>query len=240
MGNLKRLLTMLTLALPLLTEAGAQERGISFSAGAASFRMDDMKYYQEYILGTYPVEGRIISSFPVYTTGQIYIVQQLYPHIRIGGGYGFSNTGAKSNYTDLSGNITTSMLALSHRIGAYIAYRITGGDRMELCLYGRVEANISTMEISTSIYAAGFTAGVFDKYRSVSPNGSAGIEFLYNLGNFSLGIEGGYLIDLPGKLKNVDNDNMLYDPVGSHRELTSDWSGWKSGIKVVIWMRPVE
>lgn len=52
---------LLSLFLPGLM---AQNLGFTVSGGLASQRMDDLKYLQDYILSTYPVEGKITSSFP--------------------------------------------------------------------------------------------------------------------------------------------------------------------------------
>ena len=61
--------------LAVCTPALAQKAGFSVSVGVASQRMDDLKYIQEYILSTYPVEGRITSSFPPYSRVSFNLVQ---------------------------------------------------------------------------------------------------------------------------------------------------------------------
>ena len=126
-----------------------QKAGLKFSFGVASYRMDDMKELQKYILSTYPVEGKITSSFPPFSTFSLTVVRELYEQIRIGGGYGFSTTGGKSSYADYTGNIFTTMDATSHRFEGYISYVITAGDRLELLLCGRAGANLTYMNIES-------------------------------------------------------------------------------------------
>ena len=70
---IKRISFFITLIMLLFTAhvARAQDWGFTFGAGLASARMNDLKYLQEDILGTYPVEGKITSSFPPYTSASI-------------------------------------------------------------------------------------------------------------------------------------------------------------------------
>ena len=87
----KLILCLLTFSLVLSSaqKTEAQGGGFMFTAGVASFRMTDMKYLQEHILVTYPVEGRITSSFPPYTSASIPMFKGLYEYLRVGGGYSF-------------------------------------------------------------------------------------------------------------------------------------------------------
>jgi len=136
------LIISLLILLPMQNSLG-QDIGIKIYLGAASVRMDDMKYLQEHILSTYPVDGKITSSFPPFTSASIIVFKQLYEQIRIGGGYSFSTTGGKSSYTDYSGSLSTEMSATSHRLGAYLSYSVWGGDRIDLSLYGKADDRVS-------------------------------------------------------------------------------------------------
>ena len=214
-----------------------QKSGLSVSAGMATFRMDDMKYYQEYLLNSYPVEGRTISSFPPYFAGSFSYIRQLYPHIRAGAVYGYSSTGAKSDYTDFSGNIHTTLLASSHRIGGSVAYEIIGSERISLFLSGEVSLNISTLTISTSIYVLGLSNGVTSKYRAYGPSGLPKIEFHYRFKEYSIGLDGGFLVDFPGKLTDITFENPLTDPDNANRILTTDWTGWQANLKFIVWLK---
>jgi hypothetical protein len=233
-----RLLCLITLVMMLCSSSNAQDQsyGLSLSLGIASGQMNDMKYLQEHILGTYPVEGKITSSFPPYTSLSLTGFKQLYDHIRIGVAYGYSNTGGKSSYADYSGNISTVFSATSHRLGAYISYLVLGGDRLGLYLNGRMDANFTTMAIESSYSIYGYLNGHRNKYRSISPAGSVGTELMYRLRKLSLGMEAGYLADLRGDLKNSDSGDPLLDPNDLERTLCSDWTGWYVQLKAQIWL----
>jgi hypothetical protein len=231
----KRIAALLFLLLPALN-VSSQDGGIFVSAGLASSRMDDMKYLQEYILSTYPVEGKISSSFPPFTSTSITVFKQLYDQIRIGGGYAYATSGGKSSYADYSGNIFTEMTATSHRLNAYLSYSLLGGERLKLYLYGKIAANLSSMAILTSYSIQNISNSVTNKYRSISPVGTVGSELMFGLRDFSLGIDAGYLVDLGGDLKNIDNDGFLLDPLDRERTLRTDWTGWQLKLKALIWL----
>lgn len=228
---------VLLLAFGLFTGVCAQRTGISATFGGATFAMDDMKYLQESILESYPIEGAVLSSFPPYLTGSAQVLHQFQSYLRAGLAYTFSSAGGRSDYTDYSGNIETDILAISHRLGVSVNYSILGNERLDLSLYGKLDANLTQIEITSTINVLGRTSGVQNNYKSFSPNISAGMEFLYKFKDSAFGIEGGYLIDPGGDLSNKDSGTDLLDPYDQDRILTSDWSGWRLGIKGILWIK---
>lgn len=232
----KIMLCLLTFSLILISaqKAEAQGGGFMLTAGVASVRMTDMKNLQDYILGTYPVEGRVTSSFPPYTSASLTIFKELYDYLRVGGAYSYSTTGAKSSYQDYSGEIYTKIIATSHRLGAYISYTLLYGDRLDLSLNGRLDANYTSMIIESYYQIFNYGSGLSNKYRSISPSGSIGAELMYKLRQTSLGLEAGYLVDLQGDLKDTEDGDPLLDPNDRERVLTSDWSGWYARLSFVF------
>jgi hypothetical protein len=214
----------------------AQKTGFQMGVGGATYRMDDMKHLQEYIVNTYPVAGKIISSFPPYTTVNVNLFRMPLPHLKVGAGYAFTTTGGKVNYTDFSGSLSTYVVTSSYRLGAFVAYDFLPGDRLDLFLFGRLDANLSRVEISTYLQTSANSNSYTEKYRSLSPNGSAGLEMGYNFKNFSLGVEGGYLVDLPGDLESTEENQKFKDPIDHQKVLSADWTGWRASLKAHIWL----
>ena len=224
----------------LLGSAGntlGQGGGFFISAGVASYQMDDLKYLQEHILNTYPVEGKITSAFPPYTSVSITGFKHIYDYFRIGGGYSFSTTGGKSSYADYSGNLYNTMTVTSHRLGAYLSYRLLGDDQLSLNLNGRLDANYSSLTIESYYKIYSYSSGLTRQYWSLSPTGSVGLEGLFRIRNFALGLEAGYLVDLKGKLKENGDGDPLLDPNDQEQVLRSDWTGWSGQLKFLIWIR---
>ena len=226
-----------SLLLALSPAALAQKTGFSVSAGVASQRMDDLKYIQEYILSTYPVEGRITSSFPPFSRASFHLVRQWYDHLQFGGGYTFSTTGAKSSYADYTGIISTEISPTSHRLGGFVSYSLLGREHMGIFLYGRADVNLSTVSIESAVNLLGRISRIRNQYRSISPSGTAGIELMYKFEGFALGLDAGYLVDLQGSLRGTDGDADLTDPFDRNRVLTSDWTGWHVGIRARVWLK---
>jgi hypothetical protein len=222
---------------PATLRLHAQGYGVFLSGGVATMRMDDMKYLLESIMDTYPVDARVISSFPPFTSVSVGFMKRSYPHLKLGAGYGYTTSGAKGNYTDHSGSLTTEITAISHQLGGIFGYSPLTGDRVEFSLLGRVHLNMTRMNVSTLLIASGYSSGFDTKYTSFSPQVSGLAELLYHTGKFSLGVEGGYLIDIPGKLKS-GGGSELADPADPRTTLTSDWTGWRIGIKGILWLEP--
>jgi hypothetical protein len=234
----KRIIYMIALSMLLVSaqKATGQGWGITFAVGLESSQMDDMKYLQEHILSTYPVEGKITSSSPPYTSASINLFKILYDHIRVGAGYSFSSTGGKSSYADYSGNIFTEITATSHRLGAYLSYIVMGGDRLDLALNGRLDAILTNLTVGSYYSIYNSSASMENEYRSFSPSGSVGAELMYKFENFSIGMDAGYLVDLQGNLKDTGDGDPLLDPNDTDRVLRSDWTGWYAHIKALIWL----
>ncbi|MCK4748886.1 MAG: hypothetical protein KAT15_17655, partial [Bacteroidales bacterium] len=184
----------------------------------------------------YPVEGKVITSFPAYAMGSLGIVKQVFPMVRIGAGYAYAATGGRRNYTDYSGSISTDIEASSHGLGAWVSYAVVSGKRYDLSIYGRGDANITRMKIAHSIYASGYSDSFRSSLGSVSPAGTAGLELFLHFNEFSIGMDGGYTLERPGKLSHRDGGEELTDPVDPQRVLTSDWTGWRLQIKAMIWL----
>lgn len=227
---------LLVLMMLMPQKASGQDNAIWIGAGIQTSRMDDMKYLQELILDSYPVEGRIVSSFPAYTMASFGFVNQLYPSFRIGAGYGYSASGAKSNYSDYTGYITTLMTASSHRGGGFGSYSVISGEWFELSLFGRIQVKYSLIDVTSTLYSLGASGLTENLYSSWSLGGSAGVEFLIHLDKYSFGVEGGYEVDSPGKLTNRESKNELLDPQDPERVMTSDWSGWFAQVKFMLWL----
>ena len=234
------LLFTLALVMFFAPKVQSQNNALWVGGGIQTSKMDDMKYLQEIIqeviLENYLVEERISSSFPTYVMGSFGFMHQLYPSVRIGAGYGYSSTGAKSNYTDYSGYVTTLMNAVSHRAGGHVSYSVFAGEWYDFSLYGRLDIKYTLMEITSSLYALGASAITINKYSSMSLGGAGGAEFLVHFNKYSFGVEGGYEIDAQGKLSNTETKEDLFDPNDQNRVLTSDWSGWYAQLKFMLWL----
>ena len=217
-----------------LQKAEAQNGGFIITAGVSEPAMNDMKYLQEYILSTYPVEGRITSSFPPFTSISLTLYKQQYDYLRLGISYSYSTTGGKSSYQDYSGEIFTEITATSHRLGAYLSYVILRGDRLDLALSGRLDANYTNMLIESYYSIFNYGSRISNRYWSISPSGSIGAETWYSLRRVSLGLEAGYLLDLKGDLKETGDGDPLTDPYDRNRVLSSDWTGWFVRASVLI------
>lgn len=237
MNNPTRILLLLFTTGLVSTSSMGQNTGISITGGMATFAMEDFKYLQEKMLDNYPVEANVVSAFPPYSLISVNLVRTPYPFLRWGGGYSFSTTGAKSDYTDYSGSLTTMYYTMSYRLGLFASGSIIKGELLDVSAFGRADANMTRLKISTTLRTYTYSENLTDVYRGFSPNLSGGLEVLFHVRNLDLGLEGGYLLDLQGSLTNTDSQRELHDPDDPTRLINSDWSGWRVGIKMIRWLR---
>ena len=162
------------------------------------------------------------------------LYKQLYDYLRLGISYSYSTSGGKSSYQDYSGEIFTEITATSHRLGAYLSYVILRGDRLDLALSGRLDANYTNMPIESYYTIYNFGNRISNQYWSISPSGSISAETWYSLRRISLGLEAGYMVDLKGDLRESGDGDYLTDPVDRNRVLNSDWTGWLVRASVLI------
>jgi hypothetical protein len=223
----------------LLMPAGmiAQELGLSAGFGMSAQQMDDLKELQQHLASLEEVELGTVSSFPDYAMTSVNLYYQLFQAIRIGAGYTYTSTGARSNYTDYSGEISWDIQANSHRLGAFLSYAVLGGERYDLSVYGRVDANISRVSLSRTIYIMGYGSRQTEKFGGIKAGFTAGAEFLWHFHKISLGVDGGYMLDLPAGLSSLDSGgNLSITSGGTSRVVTTDWTGWRAQAKAIIWL----
>lgn len=234
MKNIAAILLLLTL---FLKDARAQDFGVELGIGVATSQMDDLKYLQDYLMVHFPIPGEITSSFPAYTLISVGVVKQLNRPIRIGGLYAHTSTGGRANYTDYSGNYDIEITAISSRIGAILSYTILYGNQYTLAGYGQLGANISRVEVEESVHLRYGSDWHTDKYKAINPCGSAGLELMFDLNLVSLGISGGYQVDLLRDLEYKESGNVFDKPLyQGDRELKADWTGWRARAKIIFWV----
>jgi hypothetical protein len=232
---------VITVTLSVSMNVHAQNFGLAVRGGVGTYKMSDLKYYQEYLLAGFPVEGKMISLFPPYLSGGVGFFRTMTNDLRIGIDYNFSSTGAKAYYSDYSGERSTTIIVKANHIGASVYYRLLGGSKFELLATGSLSAIISNLELSETLgansrYFGSFLDGYTSSYKSVSPSVSAGLEALFHADKYSFGVDAGYCHDFTNDLIYADDSKYyLTDPNDPERILTADWSGFRAHIKILFW-----
>ena len=231
---------MILLTASMVCSSHGQGFGVYVGGGGGTYRMDDLKYYQEYLLDNFPVEGKMISLYPPYLNTSVGFFKEMTDFIRLGIEYTFASTGARASYSDFSGYRLADQIFKSHLIGFNVKYLLSGGDRFELLGSGTLSASYNLLEISESILTnTSFFGTYYDaysiNYRSFSPQISAGLQGLVHFGKYAVGLDAGYCLDIGGELRERDDpDYKLTDPANSVKAIYSDWSGFRVGLKLLI------
>lgn len=219
-----------------------QNIGLYFGVGGGTYRMDDLKYYQHYLLSSFPIEGKMISLFPPYVTGSAGIERAANDFMRFGIDYSFMSSGAKSHYSDYSGYRESNQVIKTHQFSAYFNYKITGGEMMELLTFTSISASYTILTISESIYATStYYGSYYDAYyadfTTFSPQLAAGLTGIIKFTHFDVGLDALYQLDIVNDLVSKENSKItLKDPEDPDRNLSADWSGFRLRLKMIIWL----
>lgn len=232
----KRLLIFLIVLLPASSYMANAQDGLSFAAGISSYAMEDMKLRQEQILQYFPYPGKISSSFPAYTSMYVAYNRYVNTKLRTSLFYGQAVTGAKSSYYDYSGYVINRFDMSSHRLGLGAAYRLLEAGKFESSVTGSLMANFTRAQIDTEVYVLGYYSTTAHTYRAVQPALKGGIEALCRLETISLGIEAGYLLDLPSGLKDKQSGEPFIDETDPGHQYVADWSGFSARLSILIWL----
>lgn len=217
-----------------------QNSGVSVSAGIGSFHLSELKSYQEQLNSRLPVEATGFDFFPNYTSIRINLFRQPAEKVRYGITYGFSTTGAHSNYADYSGILNLDQNITSYQLGISGGYRLLQMNftrtTLEMMVYGDLRLGYVRDEVQMNINTDYYYENSRMILNAFTPLAEAGIDAMFRFTKVSLGISGGYLYDTGSKFKE-GNSSSLNQTVSLRptEELHSGLSGFRAGLKLILW-----
>ncbi|MFZ5939741.1 MAG: hypothetical protein ACOYXB_04130 [Bacteroidota bacterium] len=239
---MKKILYILLLSLLSLPAIKAQPvPGLQVGAGIGSYSVEGLKAIQQILLDEFPVEGQINSLFPPYYIYNINMFLPFGERIRAGVVYRFGSTGARASYRDYSGQITADQLLTMHQLGANVSYRLFYANYLEVRAGGSLMLGYTNDEISRDILITGYYLPQHLGLRAFSMVAEPGLEFLYHFRTYSFGIEAGYQYDFGGRFRIKDRQGeFFYNPNDNTHPVMTDISGFRAGIRFIIWFRNKE
>jgi len=224
----------------MVTPVTGQNSGISVTGGIGSFDMSELKSYQEQLTSRLPVEARGFNFFPNYTCIRINLFRQSSEKVRYGLSYGYSTTGAHSNYIDYSGILNLDQIITSYQLGVSGAYRLLqmnlSRTTLEMMAYGDLRLGLVRDEVQMNITTDYYYESSRMILNAFTPVAEAGFDAMFRFTKVSLGISGGYLYDTGTRFKE-GNSSSLNQTVSLRptEELHSGLSGFRAGLKLILW-----
>lgn len=236
-----RIFIIILFLLPLRLSA---QLSISHSAGVGSYAMHDLKDLQTRMKKRFPLEGKIMSSFPMYWYNEASIKMIFDNNLVIGGYASYCSTGGRISYSDYSGGLNVDQLlecySLSSLIGRAFKYHngtvILEGYVMpgvSLTKYDQVhDETINDVRQKNSNSYRGFNifvqpnVSLTKRYRAVGVR--AGIGYYQTF-------QSGYLYDND----NEDEGSYLRESYDG-KAITPDWSGIRLNVGFLIYFSKIE
>jgi hypothetical protein len=221
-----KFLAVLLLAF-LVFHAARGQLTISGDAGYGSFRMKDMKLFQEQVRAGYPVDARVTASFPSYWYYEGSAKWFIGSKFQLGGSFAYGSTGGRVYYSDYSGRIGSDQLL------SYQSYRLVVSMQKnflgrKLMVEGDLRPGITISDLMIKSYytlsgASQETESVFHSTNLIiQPTVSLGTRFGF------FGVHGfvGYNLSLAqGSLTSTDGTILQ----NSRGDVHADWSGLRAG-----------
>lgn len=223
----------------------SQDLGISFSAGIASYQLEELRLFQQELLTRLPKEAKQFSDFPSYTNLEFSLLKKTSSSLVLGLVYAYSATGSHANYRDYSGNLNLDQRIGAYQFGLLASYPLLNKELKKSQLELAVNGNLRLAYLRNNVLSEINTAYYYESNEvlmtGISPTLLFGIQGMWQKGNISLGLEGGYLLDAGSELKFGDIAN--YQPsvsLLSNDAIQSDLSGLRANVKIIFWIEPTK
>lgn len=236
---MKKIILFLAVIL-LAANIQGQFSGLGITGGIGTYNLSELSQYQSVLSSRLPVEVKQFSSFPAYSNFRLNLFNEQPSGFNYGITFAYSTTGSHANYTDFSGFLNLDQLITAFQFGVSAGYPLLHFDvaenRLEFLVYGDLRLGYIrdkvTMNITTNYYFES-NALILNTF---SPQTEIGLQSMYHMTRFSLGVEAGYLYDVGRKFdvgeQSSYSSSVSLKPTG---DLSSGMSGFRIGLKMIFW-----
>jgi hypothetical protein len=208
---------------------------LSLSTGQAGFNMKEMKKHQTELKAQFPVDAKVVESFPAFWFYELSLKWEITERLKVGGALSFTSTGGRIDYRDYSGEMECNQLTRAWVVAGQGEVLLNPTSKWPVsftcdagAVFGRYELDMS-IDINNSKDSDNLALNSVNLF--VAPGFMASRRIV---GPLSATLKAGYHVDVvKGKQKLSDNDELyLLDESGNKIRL--DWSGFRAGIGLSI------
>lgn len=211
----------------------AQEFSVSFTAGAGTYRMQNLKTFIEIVNESLPFSPGVVDEFPPYfwyaATASV-----IKGDFNWGITFNYNSTGSRVSLKDYSGEYLSDRKLSSVSPGIIAGYLLPPlGSHFSFTPVAGIGVIISGMEVDETLVAAGDTVSDFHQdYRAFNFFAHPSVRFGWTISSMvSLELQAGYLLQFGnGQFKSITNR----DPEGGIYHVSPGWTGLRCGISIVI------
>jgi hypothetical protein len=201
---------------------------LSFSTGLAGFDMREMKGHQSELKIQFPIDVKIIESFPPYWFYNLSLTKELTKEVSVGGAIGFVSTGGRMHYRDYSGQIECNQFTTGIVLAGQTEVLLNPAGKLPIYFSGKAGAVFGHYNLDLIFELNNSQDSDNLKFNSINYFIEPGFMMSKHLfGIFSGNLNVGYNLNIiKGKLKlSSNNDLSLQDNSGN--KVSLDWSGFR-------------
>jgi hypothetical protein len=207
----------------------------SFSTGLAGFQMDDMKRHQSEIERGFPIDMKVLESFPSFWSYEFDINMAVTKRLNVGPMIGYTSTGGRMHYKDYSGTIKCDQVATSLSLGALSELVLFADDNWTVSITGKTGATFGRYKLDVLFDVNQQSDSENVKFHSTNFFFEPGFMVMKHVvKSMSVKFSAGYNINLVrGKLI-WNEDKNLYLLDSRRDKVTLDWTGYRIGLGVSV------
>jgi hypothetical protein len=204
---------------------------VSLSTGLAGFNMKEMKKHQLELRAQFPVDAKVIESFPAFWSYDLSLTGKLSDRVRIGGSIGFTSTGGRIHYRDYSGEMECEQLTTAWVPAFQSELLLNPKGKLPVSLTCAAGAMLGRYSLDFSLEVNNSSDSDNLKFKSTNFFLEPGIMANKRIvGKLSALVKAGYNINVFKSRQDWVEDKDLFLQDGSGKEVRLDWSGFRLGV----------
>jgi hypothetical protein len=201
---------------------------LSVNSGYASYKMDDLKSFQDQLSSSFPVKGEITASFPSYWLYGL-SARLTYPTKVVGASFTYGSTGGRVYYSDYSGKIGSDQLLTFYDYSGSLGMQKSFMNG-HLILLGELKPGITFSHLELTSYES-YSGASYDSkanYKGLNVVIQPVVTAIARFGQFGINASFGYNATLSkGNLNEFGNKDSYL--ALNQTPVHVDWSGWRMG-----------
>ncbi len=206
----------------------SQSIKVEINSGLGTYRHDDLKSFQNYLITFAPPHTKKVAEFPPYYYYSASVENLLNAHHLIGINFTYLTSGARNDIRDYSGEYSLDMHI--NGIGAGFQYRYIATSFKNFDIYAKARLGLlfSTFYLKERLnLIQADTSTTSDRFRAMNIYCEPSLGFIWNFWTrLSLDFSLGYEIDTKGSLLLENTKQFIALPSG--QPLKTDWSGFRA------------
>jgi hypothetical protein len=201
---------------------------LDYKLGYGTYQMKSVAEFQQYILKSSDLPGKIVEEFPGYMNHRLYIgMPARWPHYKVYLGY--ETTGGRISLVDYSGKWNFDMMLNGFQGGIHMETPLTKPKKIEFNGYLDLGVNTTMLNLIEYYKVWDEDTEQSQLFFAYGMDAQAGFEARYNFTLFDLGCYLGYELSISTPFY-LDGD-YSYRLGTTQDELTKpNWSGVRAGV----------